>query len=164
MSNSGDQHGGVAKDERDVVREPRQVDASVAAATLPPEQRMLYNGGRGALNNLTEPHPHTRNPGFVLPSDALGLGTGFGEELQNEAHLSGAIRRKRSNTSLAGIGREAPESKRSIRRAISASQAASAPGSGSSSVPAPHYQASGVRASGVDLEAELALLGKGCLT
>jgi hypothetical protein len=37
MSNNGDQHGVVAKDERDVVREPREVDASLAAATLPPE-------------------------------------------------------------------------------------------------------------------------------
>jgi hypothetical protein len=56
MGYGGDQDHLAAKNEGDVVREPRHVNSSVAAATLPPEQRMLHDSRTGALNDLAKPH------------------------------------------------------------------------------------------------------------
>src|SRR5437667_7653539 len=122
-----------AEKERDIVREAGQVDAPVAARTLAPQERMLDDGRTSALHLLAEPNSQTRNSRFVISGGTLDLRARLWEELENEAHRPGAIRRKRANTSFAGIGSDAPASRRSIRRAISASQAVSAPGSGSNS-------------------------------
>jgi len=80
-----------------------------------------------------ETNTQTGNTRFKVFGCRGDFSASFGKELKYQAHWPGAISRNRANTSPAGIGWDSPASKRAMRRAISASQAASAPGSGSKS-------------------------------
>src|SRR5205823_4824077 len=95
MSDGNDKCVFLVGDECDVVWKSGQVDAPVAPRAQSPKQRMLNNRG------------------------ARTFGTKSG------THRSGAICRSRANTSPAGMGLDSPALKRAMRRAISASQAAS---------------------------------------
>jgi hypothetical protein len=120
-------------DECDIVREARQVHPPVTTSSQSPKQRMLDNRSAHTLDFRTKSHTEPLGSGLIVARDAFRFSERFWKKLQDKTHCSGAICLNLANASPAGIGLDSPDLKRSIRWAISASQAASAPGSGSRS-------------------------------
>lgn len=71
---------------------------------------------------------------LIKSGGLLGVAFGFWQKLQNRAYRSGAISRRPAKTAGAGTAEVSPASNPAMRRAISHSQAASEPGSGSESM------------------------------
>src|SRR5436190_316165 len=113
--------------------EAGKVDAPITAKTLSLQQRMLDNGATNALDLQAKASTQTWNTRFIAFGGCRDFSGSLGKEFEHATHPPGAISRNRANTWPAGIGWDSPASKRAMRRALSASQAASAPGSGSKS-------------------------------
>ena len=99
-----------------VVRKTRQIDAPVTSGTEPPEKWMLNNGRADALGFGAESRAKASGAGLIVARDTLRLGCRLWQELQNKAHLYGAICRSLAKTSPAVIGFDSPALKRAIRR------------------------------------------------
>ena len=118
----------VATDEiGEAVGKSGEIDTSMSAGSLIPEQRLPEDGGAKAFDFSSETNAQTLQTFLAIPRGFLGVGKSLWKKLQNSpVHCPGAILRKRAKTSDASTVWDSPASKRAMRFAISASQAACA--------------------------------------
>lgn len=133
VSHGDDQHLFAIGYECKVIGKSRQIDPAISRRTLPLEERMLDNRRAGTFNLTTKPDTETDRASLVVARSALEFGDCFRQRSNRKTHRSGAICRSLAKTSPAGMGFDSPEVNALMRRAISASQATSAPGCGSRS-------------------------------
>jgi len=101
MANGCDDNALPANEVCDVVGKSGNVDPSIAAGALAPEQWLADDSRTDTLDFGSEPSTQTRNTLLVKSGRLLSIAFGLWEEFENSAHRPGAISRNRAKTSEA---------------------------------------------------------------